>query len=379
MLHAPGEYVTTPCELETCPWPKQLFFEDDVSVRASFGHAMDLSRFPFDTQSFSGSITIASNFVSEALREQTTSHHGVVHDYLHNELAGVYAQNDWIVTYAHIESFNSSTDLNFDVQVKRNAKSAIFKVLIPILANSILIVACSTSGVSVGVLTAVGISIVGASYMLNPATLGLPADVEGVPFVLSLVIIHLCICALMLFSLGRELIVEHFWSRKILKQGQQPFNVKNNEARKSAARGTHGTTHPRAKADKKEVNVEIKVDGSARAQQAAITSCTAEPTQPNVVIAAQQEFLTTAEVSLQPGKAEYGPEWFARILSILPTLINKADDSQGKKYNAFADPSLGAAYAEHHERLRLLHLRMPVIIAGLYLFCWMLAVIIYFA
>ena len=53
VCHAPGgpgadecEKVVTPCTMDTCPWPKQLFLQDKVTITAEETASWDLFKHP---------------------------------------------------------------------------------------------------------------------------------------------------------------------------------------------------------------------------------------------------------------------------------------------------------------------------------------------
>merc|ERR1711976_58152 len=54
-----------------------------------------------------------------------------------------------------------------------------------------------------------------AATFLNPSSLGLPETVQGIPFIQSLIIIHLCIVGVLLIFLVFEISIDYSYHNRI--------------------------------------------------------------------------------------------------------------------------------------------------------------------
>ena len=193
---SPGETVTSVCTLETCPWPKQLFLSEDVSISFTRLYSLELTRFPFDEQVLKVRIHLLN---SEGFAHKD--------DY---DNASVYftlpSASDNQDTVDSLGSIAGWTIISLDMQadpdypralavelrVQRDSVGVIFKTIIPVFAQALLITLVAKAGLSTR-LSVLALSVVGAAAMMDPSFLGLPAHVEGMPFVQSLVLIHLLV------------------------------------------------------------------------------------------------------------------------------------------------------------------------------------------
>ena len=82
------------------------------------------------------------------------------------------------------------------------------QVLLPVLVNALLAILSSRASSSTR-LKIIALSTVAAAAMLNPSFLGLPQGVDGIPFVMALVIGHLGITFCMLLATG-FIVEKHF-------------------------------------------------------------------------------------------------------------------------------------------------------------------------
>jgi len=92
--------------------------------------------------------------------------------------------------------------------MQRQSTAIIFKVLLPVLVNALLAILSSLASSSTR-LKIIALSTVAAAAMLNPSFLGLPQGVDGIPFVMALVIGHLGITFCMLLATG-FIVEKHF-------------------------------------------------------------------------------------------------------------------------------------------------------------------------
>jgi len=195
----PGPAVTQPCTVHTCPWPKQLFLRDHLVATVSVNAKWDLTQFPFDKQMLRMTLPLLDpdGFVGYDMND--TVLHTIVP--LASELAGkfddFYDQGDWKVYDASIRFDDGAGALVFEIKVRRDASSSLFKVLIPIIANAALLIMTVRLGIEERLLV-VGLSFVTAGTFLDPDFLGLPQNVSGVPFVQSLSILHMVVAIFML-------------------------------------------------------------------------------------------------------------------------------------------------------------------------------------
>ena len=217
VYHAPGVQVLKPCTVagpDACPWPKQLYLRSRIQIEATFKSDFDLSRFPFDVQTLTGSLMLVSNVAYEAdmakvrlVFETALSEYSPAGD----DLAAIFPAPLWRPLSVELTNDTKHSSANcmanphlcvsFKVVLARQATSTMFKVLLPVLVNALIIVLSSRMA-SASRLKVLALSTVAAATMLNPAFLGLPDDTQGVPFVMALVIGHLAITFLMLVSTG---------------------------------------------------------------------------------------------------------------------------------------------------------------------------------
>ena len=49
-MHNATSAVVTACDVATCPWPKQLFLQEEVVLTATKSSSWNMNQHPFDTQ-----------------------------------------------------------------------------------------------------------------------------------------------------------------------------------------------------------------------------------------------------------------------------------------------------------------------------------------
>ena len=49
-MHNVTSAVVTACDVATCPWPKQLFLQEEVVLTATKSSSWNMNQHPFDTQ-----------------------------------------------------------------------------------------------------------------------------------------------------------------------------------------------------------------------------------------------------------------------------------------------------------------------------------------
>ena len=380
--HSPGEFVTKPCTVDTCPWPKQLYLEDDVKVHLKFAAAWDLAKFPFDSQTLAGSFLVANNFASETTRIRTRITVDRDREMLSKALSSVYSPTDWKTTSARIFA-SGGLEIEFEAVLQRNAKSAIFKVLIPIIVNALLIIAVSGQGTGSGVVLAVGISVVAGSLMLNPVNLGLPANVQGVPFVQCLVIIHLGVSAMFILYVARQVVKEHHWNRHMVTP-----RAELNESHKNAWKKASKTYKELIEQVLPPLDSDEPPSSYGEAALASGTSSTVHVVEVAVEIEGkkgpspedtQRAFLKSEmrEKDSASGAVANEPSstWLAKVLSLLPIIMTQKGVVDSPHEYGEENPK----YWAFKEKQRKLELLMPLITFIVYAVCWIIAVLIYFA
>jgi len=199
----PGLPVTRACTVQTCPWPKQLFLKDTVKAEVSVSATWDLTQFPFDKQMLRMSLPLldAGGFIDTPLDEALVDVTLPEAQALLSRAGGLYKKKDWTVYSLAIKLSTESDSLphtiDFELKIARNSMSTVFKAVIPMFANGLLVTLAARMG-NKQRLTVISLSMIGAGTMLNPAFLGLPLNVSGIPFIQSLVLIHMAIAMVVL-------------------------------------------------------------------------------------------------------------------------------------------------------------------------------------
>jgi len=217
VLHAPETPVMQPCSVANCPWPKQLFLRDEIKMTVTRPNTWNLNQFPFDSQTLAGSISLVDNVAYPEDRPRVKLNLTSAlssYDPKGDELSSLFDGSQWITQSVSL-SQNAASHLvvDFTVEVQRSAREPIFKVMMPVLVNALLAILASRSDTETRI-TVIALSTLAAATMLNPPTLGLPEGLEGVPFVMSLVISHLGICFVILFLTGMVIEKQYSAGRK---------------------------------------------------------------------------------------------------------------------------------------------------------------------
>jgi len=113
-----------------------------------------------------------------------------------DSIRAIYAGLDWEVLSATVTQ-EGPLELSFKIEMRRSSMSVVFKVLIPVMAISLLTILAGTLE-SNDRLNVISFSVLSGSSMLDPDFLGLPTGTEGVPFLMALVIGHIAINSILL-------------------------------------------------------------------------------------------------------------------------------------------------------------------------------------
>ena len=193
VMHDPENAVTTACTSATCPWPKQLYLKDDITMEATLASGWDLMRHPFDTQTMSGTVNLVSNIAFAA----DVPYVAINFTDLAFDVGTIgLSTNDWTLLEAKVKQTGPLT-VEFTIKIQRASASVFFKVMIPYIAVVLLSILAATMD-AYERLMIVSFSVLVGATMLDPDFLGLPAGVEGVPFLMACVIGHMAINGLLL-------------------------------------------------------------------------------------------------------------------------------------------------------------------------------------
>jgi len=203
VMHAPQMPVREVCTPQTCPWPKQLYLKDSITATVTFASTWDLGTFPFDEQILTGTLVLVDNVAFPADRFRIhLAFTQPLEDYnpTGEALKDLFPGTAWLPLSAslsphHVDKNHLAVD--FRIKVQRSAKGPIFKVLLPVICNALFAILASRMGPGPR-MKLLALSMIAATSMLQPSRLGLPAGVEGVPFVMALVISHMGIVGAML-------------------------------------------------------------------------------------------------------------------------------------------------------------------------------------
>lgn len=206
--------VTTSCTTSTCSWPKQLYLQKQVRLEVTFKSDFDLSKFPFDTQTLKASLKLVSNFAHDSQRSMTYIWPVEMTDgtleLFGDELAGIYTGTDWIPESAKVFASSSSshgTDCrkakfgsncgDIEIKMRRAAIGGVMKVIVPAVVQMGL-TSLAVKRPPDGRLTVFALSAVAVATMLQPKSLGLPEEIQGIPFVMALTIAQMGVIAIIL-------------------------------------------------------------------------------------------------------------------------------------------------------------------------------------
>jgi len=219
--HEP-EPVTRPCTQELCPWRAQVYLQEHVLLEMTFKSDFNLNRFPFDTQVLTGSFFLADK-ISPGMARRTSfsfdspgySDAGLDRD----DLEGIYTKSDWTPRSAVVRPSSSSSPgancrkqqllhlcADFEIHLERVAVGNVFRVLVPAFVQMGLTTLAALQPAATR-LQVLALGAIATAALLQPRSLGLPADTEGVPFVMALTICQLAVVGLMLVVTGYQLVL----------------------------------------------------------------------------------------------------------------------------------------------------------------------------
>ena len=210
VMAAPGTAIQTACTMDTCPWPKQLYLKEAMSLEAQFANDWNLQKFPFDTQTLTGNIRLVTNF-ARASDQVATELNITGLDTLNATrayLRRLYPLTAWSVISVRLQqpsTVSQPFDVSFEVTMRRNAAGAVFKVIIPLMSLMMLTVLAANMQAAPR-LKVIGLCLIASANMLNPRFLGLPEGYDGpMPFLMAIVVVHMAVAGcLLLFTLLQE-------------------------------------------------------------------------------------------------------------------------------------------------------------------------------
>ena len=179
--------------------------------------------YPFDTQTLTGSFFLAEKFDGPDKVSRTSisfDSPGFSLSGLHGDgLEGIYTKSGWTPRSAVIRPSSSGSPggncrkeglshlcADFEIRLERVASGNVFKVLVPVFVQMGIttLAAMQPAGTRLQVLA---LGAVASAALMMPRSLGLPADIEGVPFVMALVICHITVVAVMLVVTGYQIVL----------------------------------------------------------------------------------------------------------------------------------------------------------------------------
>ena len=179
--------------------------------------------FPFDTQTLTGSFFLADKFdgLDKANRTSISFDSPGYSDagLEGSDLAGIYTKPDWIPRSAVIRPSTSASPgtncrkersvhlcADFEIRMERDATGNVFRVLVPAFVQMGLTTLAALQPAATR-LQVLALGAIATAALLQPRSLGLPADTEGVPFVMALTICQLAVVGLMLVVTGYQLVL----------------------------------------------------------------------------------------------------------------------------------------------------------------------------
>lgn len=204
VMHTASDPVDQPCDDTNgnmkCPWPKQLFLQEDLVVTGSKSSSFNMKQHPFDVQVITGKLDLVSNiaYASDIPKVSLNFTQGAMEALQTTDsVKAIYGGSDWEVLSATVDHKEGELEVSFRIEMRRASASVVFKVLIPIIAISLVSVLAGTLSANDRLLV-VSVSVLAGSTMLDPDFLGLPAGTEGVPFLMAMVIGHMAINSILL-------------------------------------------------------------------------------------------------------------------------------------------------------------------------------------
>jgi hypothetical protein len=193
VLSAPGAPVISPCT--DCPFPMQLFLQDQVTVTATYNFDFDLRKFPFDKHLFRAELQIADNFASDDAN-YTLLTSEIEQGRIIAAAKGLSSGSDFtVVGFAYsVEGRSVVVDIRLE---RKEASMKAMRCVLPMVGNMFLVVLASATRGSARV-KFLSLSLLAAILMLDGKSFGLPSSFGGVPLVMSLVMVHIGIATIIL-------------------------------------------------------------------------------------------------------------------------------------------------------------------------------------
>lgn len=220
----PGPLVTQACTTLSCPWPKQLFLRDKIVAEVKTSATWDYAQYPFDKQMVRMKLPLLDegSFIEYEASDALVNVTLPLQEQLTAVAESLYGPTNWLVYSSAVKLEDAST-LVFELKIQRNSMATVFKVIIPMGANALLLMLSTKLKID-NRLKIISLSMVVAGAMLNPAFLGLPGNVSGVPFVQSLVIIHMMVALIMLIYTG-SVVTTDLYYEKALEDTERDYDA----------------------------------------------------------------------------------------------------------------------------------------------------------
>lgn len=239
-------------------------------------------------------------------------------------------------------------------------------------------------------LQVVSLSMVASGVMLNPSFLGLPTTVQGVPFVQSLVIIHMLVCVVVLtHSLG-VVATDFRYQMQVEDEERKYHKVKSGVWQSHAATFKKWTERLASFADGGSAAADAKV-------AALPTSCGGPPSSQAQSLPPPASALSVGDVkvetagaagadahALAPGASPSLAELQraqVELLLALPALYHREDPTQPPRiWNPFGElrPGFLPQYNKHLQKRAVSNHRLVWLVPALYLTTWVLDLVVYF-
>ena len=302
---------------------------------------------------------------------------------LSQSYAKLFTPDDWTVYSVSVypsSEVDEPFSLLVDVRVKRNAASTIFKCIIPMIANALVVMLAASLPTNTR-LKVVGLSMISAAAMLNPSFLGLPETVRGVPFAQSLVIIHMAISFMLLVISLRDVGVDYLYQYAIERE-EKAYHTSTASIWK-----THAATYQRwAQLIDPESAQGATKEAAIHEVPAQPVSSTRSQTSPAMI---QVELDRDRGRDLDQAKKGDGSgsiDWqraMVELLVALPALIHRQDPTRPPKiwtpFWGTPQPHILPKYGKLLQYRHELNHRLVVVFPSLFFFAWALNLLIYFA
>jgi len=184
---------------------------DKIHAEVTVSASWDYAQYPFDKQMVRMKLPILddASFISYDVANAQLHVDLPLEEDLTAVAESLYGSTDWVV-YSSAVKLEEPSTLVFELKIRRNAMATVFKSIIPMAANAILIY-LSTKLAIENRLKVLSLSLIAASSMLNPQFMGLPSNVSGVPFIQSLVMIHILVSMLLLIYSARCMLMDAYF------------------------------------------------------------------------------------------------------------------------------------------------------------------------